>query len=93
MRSRYFFAASGLFLLLVISSCQPNGSEPTMQPVETATQQIVVEPSQTVFVTASIEPTHTATLKLELEDIPTATSTTAPAISPLLFAPENVDDI
>ena len=93
MGSRNCFAASVLFLLLGISSCQTNGSEPTMPPVETATQQIVVEPSQTVPPTASIEPPHTATLTLAVEDIPTASPTTASEVSPLLFSSENADDI
>ena len=64
-----------------------------MPPVETATQQIVVEPSQTVPPTASIEPAHTATLTLAVEAIPTAPPTTTPEVSPLFFAPENADDI
>ena len=93
MRYKKCFAAIVLFMILVMSACQSSSSEETRVPVEPATDQIAVEPSQTISPTPVAEPSATASLTPLPALTRTASPTLAPTSPPLVIAPETADDI
>lgn len=93
MRYKKCFAAIVLFMILVMLACQSSSSEETRVPVEPATDQIAVAPSQSSSPTPVTVPSETASLTPLPALTLTASPTLAPTSFPLVIAPETVDDI